>query len=164
MARGFNVARRTGTTVPRTQSVAVTAAQTFKAGALVLTTAAGTISECGADPTAVRGIALQDAFTGPGYDVSDASKTVVFTGRPGECVVAIADDEQEFSARGVNGGTDPVIPLQTHIDEQYGVVKVGNDWCIDFTETTTKVVQITDIATEDNSFLCKFIDTVRQVP
>lgn len=164
MARGFNVARRTGTTIPRVQRLAYETGQVFKTGALVVLNANGNVIECAADPTSVTGVALQAAGTGPGFDVSDASQTVVTTGRTAEVSVAIADDEQEFSARGINGGTDPVLPLQTHIGEQYGVAKVGNDWVIDLAEVTVKVVQITDINADNNMFLCKILDSVRTIP
>lgn len=144
MGRRFVPARRTGTTVPRVQACVVTAAQTFKWGALVATAAAGTISECGADPTIVLGVALQDAFSGPGNEVANSSQVVATTGTINLCSVAIADREQEFSGRMTNAGAT-VAPLQTHIDQQYGVVKVGNDWTIDETDTTNVVVEITDI-------------------
>lgn len=162
MGRSFNVARRTGTTAPRVQSIAYATGQTFKAYALVVLNTSGEVVECGADPTAVLGVALQAAGSGPGYGLPNTAETTVVTGRLQEVVVALADREQEFSARGVNGGTDPVVPLQTHIGEQYGVAKVGNDWVIDFAETTTKVVEITDIVPGEGGsagfFLCKFLE------
>lgn len=164
MARGFNTARRTGTTVPRVQSMAYATGQTFKAGALVVKNSAGEVVECGADPASVEGVALQGAGTGLGYDLPNSSQTVVVTGRSQEVSVAIADDEQEFSGRAVNGGTDPVLPLLTHIGEQYGVAKVGNDWVIDMAEVTAKVVEITDIDAGTNMFLFKIIDSVRNRP
>lgn len=164
MARGFNTLRRTGTTVPRVQAMAYATGQTFKRGALVVKNSAGEVVECGADPAAVEGVALQGAGTGIGFDLPNSSTTNVVTGRNQEVSVAIADDEQEFSARGVNGGTDPVLPLLTHIGEQYGVAKVGNDWVIDFAETTAKVVEITDIFPDGNFFACKVIDSVRGRP
>jgi hypothetical protein len=164
MPRGFNYARGYNNAAPRVQSIAYTTGQTFKAGALVLLTAAGEVSECAADPAAVLGVALQGAGTGPGFDLPNSSVTTVVTGRAQEVSVLIADDETQFYARGVNGGTDPVLPLQTHIGEQYGVAKVGNDWVIDFAETTAKVVEIVDIvpSPDGSFFLCKILRTVRQ--
>jgi hypothetical protein len=164
MPQGIVTARRTGTTVPRVQSMAYETGQVFKAGALVVKNANGNIVECGADPASVEGVALAGAGTGPGYDLPNSTQTVVVTGRSQEVPVAIADDEQEFMIRGVNGGTDPVLPLQTHIGEQYGTAKVGNDWVIDFAETTAKVWEITDTVPEKNAFLAKVIDTVRNRP
>lgn len=165
MARGFNTARRTGTTVPRIQRINYTAGQAFKFGALVVIDANGSVVECGANPPQITGVALQPAATGPGFDVSDSSKTNVYTGRAAAVSVAIADDEQEFSARGVNGATDPVTPLQTHIGQQYGVIKDANGiWAIDISNQLSPVVQITDIQVDSKYFLCKFVDGVRFIP
>lgn len=164
--RGFNYARGANNAAPRVQVLAYTTGQTFKAGALVVITAAGEVSECGADPAAVYGVALQGAGTGPGYDLPNSSVTTVVTGRAQEVSVLVANRSTEFYARGVNGGTDPVLPLQTHIDEQYGVAKVGNDWVIDFAETVAKVVEIVDIvpAPHGNFFICKFLESVLVAP
>lgn len=161
MARGFNYARGRNNAAPRVQSIAYTTGQVFKAGALLVLTTAGTVSEAAADPAAVYGIALQGAGTGAGYDLPNSSVTTVVTGRAQEVSALIVNSTDEYYARGVNGGTDPVLPLQTHIGEQYGVAKVGDDWVIDFAETTTKVVEITDIAPEGNFFICKIIKTVQ---
>ena len=149
---------------PRIQRMAVTAAQTFKAGALVLTSAAGTISECGADPATITGVALQDAFSGPGYNAAD-TPTVV-TGRDSDISVAIATRDTIFSGRGINGGTDPVIPLQTHIGETYGVAKTGDDWVIDFAEVTTMSVEVVDIdlTMGTNMFFFKFRESFLDQP
>lgn len=161
MPRGFNYARGRNNAAPRVQSMAYTTGQTFKEGALVVLTSAGEVSECGADPASVYGIALQGAGTGYGYDLPNSSRTTVVTGRVQEVSTLIVNSTDEYYARGVNGGTDPVVPLQTHIGEQYGVAKVGNDWVIDFAETTAKVVEITDIMPEGNFFICKFLKTVQ---
>lgn len=161
MARGFNLGR-TPSGTPNTQSIAVTAAQTFKKGALVIDTAAGTISECGADPAAVLGVAQQDAFSGLGYDMAN-SPTVV-TGRSNEIVVAIADRSQIFTCRGKNGGTDPVTPLQTNIGEQYGVVKVSDDWVLDISETVAVVCEVVDIDVDQKIFFVKFLESVLALP
>jgi hypothetical protein len=163
MARGFNYARGRNNAAPRVQAIAYATGQTCKAQALVVLNTSGEVVECGADPAAVLGVALQGAGTGMGFDLPNSSVTTVVTGRAQEVSVLIADDSTEFYARGVNGGTDPVLPLQTHIGEQYGVAKVGNEWVIDFAETTAKVVEITDIvpASDGTFFICKILRTVR---
>lgn len=167
MGRRFVPARRTGTTIPRVQACVTTAAQTFKWGAPVATVAAGTISEVGADPTIILGVALQDAFSGPGNNEANANKTVFTTGQKDLCSVALADREQEFSGRMVNAGAT-VAPLQTHIDQQYGIVKIGDDWCIDETEVASPVLEITDIVEAqggDPGFhIFKFLETDLERP
>lgn len=159
--RGFNYARGRNNAAPRVQSVAYQTGQTFKAQALLALTANGEVIECGADPASVFGIALQGAGTGYGYDLPNSSITTVVTGRVQEVSVLVVNSTDEYYARAVNGGVDPVIPLQTHIGEQYGVAKVGNDWVIDMAETVAKVVEITDIATPENFFICKILKTVQ---
>lgn len=167
MARGFQYARG-AKTVPQAQSCAYATGQTFLKGALLVKNSAGEVVECGADPAAVYGVACQDAGSGLGYGAANSAQTTVVTGRSQEVTVVVADRTNQFSARAVNGGTDPVIPLQTHIDEQYGVAKVGNDWVIDMAETTTKVVEIVDIVEPQGGqagmFICKFLESVLGSP
>ncbi len=148
---------------PEVQYVLVDSAQTFKAGALVLTAADGETDECAADPTAILGVALSAAKTALGYNMANDADIVAFTGRENKVAVAIANNKNTFSGRGVNGGTDPVVPLQTHIGEQYGVVKDSDGiWAIDFAETTTKSVQIVGFDSTTKSFTFKFIPAAQQ--
>jgi hypothetical protein len=116
MGRVFQPARVPGAGVaaPDIVSVAYTTGQTFLKGALLVFTAAGEVSECGADPALIAGVALEKAGSKPGYDAAN-SPTVV-TGRVQEVSMARANRNTVFSCRGVNGGTDPVTPLQTHIN------------------------------------------------
>lgn len=161
MPRGFNIARLPSGT-PNIISYAYTAGQVFKIGALVVDVAAGTVSECGADPVSVLGVALQGAGTGPGFD--NAGTPSVVTGQRTEVSVAVADRSQVFSCRGVNGGTDPVTPAQTNIGEEYGVAKVGNDWVLDLAEVTVKVCEIVDIDIDNKIFLVKFREATLATP
>lgn len=162
MGRGIQHGRIPAGGVPSVRAMAYTTGQTFKKGALLTIVAAGTVSECAADPTAVCGVSLQGAGTGPGYNMADNPSNV--TGRTQEVSVCIADRMSEFTIRGVNGGTDPVTPLQTHIGESYGVAKVGDDWVLDLAETSAKVFEIVDIIPEKNLFVVKFLEAVIQTP
>jgi hypothetical protein len=162
MGRTFNVATRFKT-APNIQSMAYAAGQVFLKGALLTVNAAGELIECGADPASVYAVAAEGAGTKPGYDLANSSVTTVVTGRVQEASVYVIDRDMVFSCRAVNGGTDPVLPLQTHVDEQYGVAKVGNDWVVDMAETTAKVVEIVDYdvsTTGLNLFLVKFLESV----
>lgn len=163
MGRTIGLARLPGAT-PNIQSIRITAAQTFKKGALVIDTAAGTISECGADPATVLGVALEDAFSKPGNTGMVNAPTIITGGQSNECSVAIADRRQIFSMRAVNGGTDPVTPLQTHIGESYGVLKVGNDWCLDIAETVATIFKVVDIDVDQKIFFGKFIEARLSLP
>ncbi len=162
MARGINIARIPGQS-PNIQSMVVTAAQTFKKGALVIDVSAGTISECGADPSAVLGVAMEAAFTKPGNSMN-FSPSYITGGAPTECSIAIADRRTVFSMRGVNGGTDPVTPTQTMVGESYGVAKSGDDWYLDIAETSAKVFKIVDIDIDNKIFFCKFLEAVLSLP
>lgn len=166
MGRSFNYAR-SAKTVPTIQSIEYKSGATFKKLALVIDDTNGQVDECGADPASVLGVALEGVATKLGFGEPYASQTVFATGREAEVSVCIADRLTEFSARGVNGGTDPVAPLQTNIGEQYGVAKVNDDWVIDLAEITAKVVEITDIVLEADGtgfFICKFLESVLSRP
>jgi|SRR3989304_2774387 len=142
---------------PRTVNYISTAA--FKKGALVVTGSTGEIDECGADPATVLGVAAQGVSTTPGF-LSGNSPTVI-TGRTYNIPVHLAKDNI-FMCRGVNGGTDPVTPTQTHVGEEYGVSKVGDHWVMDIAEVTTLVVHVVGIDLDMNAFLVKFISTVAE--
>lgn len=161
MGRKIIPARMIGTGVPSVLSGAYTTGQTFKKGALLLYVAAGTLSECGADPAAVAGVALEAAGSKPGFDAAN-SPTVV-TGRLQEVSYAVADRHTVFSMRGENAGVIQT-PLQTNIDELYGVVKVGDDWVLDLSETVATVFEVVDIDIDNKIFFCKFREAVLQTP
>jgi len=167
MARSFNTWRRTGTTVPRVQGMVVKTGETFHKGAPVVTDTNGLLVECAAGATAVSGIAMQGAFTGPGYDLSDSSRTnALVQGASAKVSVALADREQEFSGAGFNtAGTVVQIPAQTNIGEQYGIAKDANgNWYIDFDNVTDLCVQITDVFIDSKIFAFKFLESVLVSP
>lgn len=166
MARCFQPARVPGggAAAPDTRSVAYTTGQTFKKGALLVYAAAGTVSECGADPAAVMGVALDPAGSRPGYDAAN-SPTVV-TGRNQEVSVAIANRQTVFSGRAVSvAGGDPTTPTQTLVDEDYGVAKDSNGiWYVDLDETSTKSVHIVDIDIDQKIVFFKFKEAALDTP
>lgn len=158
MARTFLPARFPSGEAPSVLSVAYTTGQTFKKGALLTYTGAGTVSECGADPTKVAGVAGSDAGAGYGYQA--ANNPTVITGQNQEVSMLVADRVTVFSCRGINGGTDPVTPTQANVHVSYGVAKVGNDWVLDLAETTALVCKVVDIDIPNNVFFVKFLDAV----
>lgn len=162
MGRSFNTGRFPIGEAPDVLSVGYTTGQTFKRLALVKLDAAGTVSECGADPAKVYGVALQGAGTGYGYDMGNNITQI--QGAQQEVSVAVANRATVFSCRGVNGGTDPVTPLQTHIGESYGVAKVGDDWVMDLAETVALVVVVVDIDVDNKVFFVKFLEAVLDLP
>lgn len=154
MGRTFNTARFPSGEAPSILAIVATAAQTFKRGALVKQTGAGTISERTGVADLVTGVALQDAFSGYGYSAANAP--TIITGQTAEVSVAIADAVTVFSTRGVSGGTDPVTPTQAHIGNSYGVAKVGNDWVLDIANVTNLVCEVVDIDVDLKMFFVKF--------
>lgn len=158
MGRRFQPARNQKT-VPQVQSMQYATGQVFLKGALVVDNVNGEIVECGADPASILGVSLEACDSKPGYGLPNQAQVTVVTGRSQEVSVAIADRDTQFSGRGVNGGTDPVVPLLTHIGEKYGVAKVGNDWVIDFADAVNTRLQITDVDLNGgNVFLFKFLE------
>ncbi len=162
MGRTFNVGRMPNGDAPNVIALPYTTGQTFKKGALLVTVAAGTVSECGADPTKVVGVSGIDAGTGPGFGMSDNITQV--TGREQVVSVQIADRSTVFTCRGINGATDPVTPAITNIQEKYGVAKVGVDWVMDMAETTALVVHIVDVDVDAKIFFVKFLEAVLDMP
>jgi hypothetical protein len=164
MGRVFQPARNPGAGVaaPSIISGAYTTGQTFKKGAVLVQTAAGTLSEAGADPSAdIAGVALEGAGTKPGYDMANSDQILQVTGRVQEVSYAKAKSGTVFSGRGINGGTDPVTPAQTNIHEQYGIAKTAaGEWVIDLAEVTTKSIEIVDIDIEQKIFFFVFIESV----
>lgn len=162
--RGFETARRTGSTVPRVIGYHYKDGQTFTDRALVFVDDAdgSELKECSANPAIVMGVALNGVASTPGWDLPNSTRTNVVTGRVQVVSVALADAEQEFSCRGVNGGTDPVTPTQANIGLQYGVLKVGTEWVLNLADTINVVCEVTGIRLDDNVFLVKFLKAVRQ--
>lgn len=154
MGRSFNTGRMPAGEAPSIIGIIPTAAQTFKKGALVKQTAAGTVSERVAATDKVTGVALQDAFSG--YGRQAANSPTLVTGQTDDCSIAIADGDTIFSCRGVNGGTDPVTPVQANIGVSYGVLKTGGgDWVLDLANVTNLVAQVVDIDADQKIFFVK---------
>jgi hypothetical protein len=164
-AFGFRPARTAGLgdSSVAIQSMRYDSAQTFKLGAVLTLASDGEVVEASADPTAIYGVALQDAGSAPGYGMSHDAKVTVRTGVNQEVSVALARGNI-FKGRAVNGGTDPVVPLQTHIGESYGIAKVSDEWVIDIAETSALVVEIIDFVPAEGAgigfFIFRFLDDV----
>lgn len=158
MARTFLPARFPSGEAPSVLDVPYTAGQTFTKGALLVYTGAGTVSECGANPAKVAGVA--GAAAGTEYGASAANNPTIITGQNKEVPMLVADRVTVFSARGVNGATDPVVPTDANRHVSYGVSKVGSDWVVNIADTTNLVVKVVDIDIPNNVFFVKFLDAV----
>lgn len=167
MGRIFQPARRTGTTVPRVQSMKYKTGEAIVKGSLVVDDANGELVLCGADPASIRGVALEPTESKLGWGEPNVAETVFATGRAQEVSIAVADREQEFSGRMENAAVI-VAPLQTHIGTKYGVANVAGEWVIDETETVNTRVIITDIVERlgphDGYHLFKFLESTLVTP
>jgi hypothetical protein len=162
MARGFNIARLPSGT-PNIISYKYDSAQTFIAGALVVDAADGEIEECGADPVAVLGVALEAANSRPGGSGIPFAPSYTTGGQKTEVSVAVADRSTVFSCRGKNGATDPTTPAVTDIGEQFGVVK-STEWCLDLSDTVNVVCEVVDIDIDNKIYFVKFLEARLALP
>lgn len=160
--RNFAAAQIGGTGIPLIADMLNAASQTYKTGALVLIDGSGLIAECGANPASVFGVAASPPASYPGYQA--ANSPAVVTGRSDHTPIFVANSQTVYSGRGINGATDPAIPVQANIGVQYGVTTVGGIWVINIADTMNKVVQITGIDADPNMniFFFKIIPSVRQ--
>lgn len=160
MGRSFNTGRFPSGEAPNILSIPYTAGQVFKKGALLKQTAAGTVSERTGVADKVSGVALQDA--GSGYGAAAANNPTIITGQNLEVSVAIADGVTVFSCRGVNGGTDPLTPVQADVGVVYGVLKTGGgDWVLDKANVTNLVAEVVDIDVDQKIFFVRITAAFR---
>lgn len=128
MASNFPCAPATNYASDRVRYFPVTAAQTFISGALVFLTS-GAVSECGADPSAILGIALAPASVGlaTAGSIFGGTNIPVFVLTPNDTIW-------------MGSATTPV--FATHVTTAYGIVKSTN-WLVDTSDTSnTRVVPI----------------------
>lgn len=120
----------------------VQAAETFIAGALVVydITTNKTISECGADPATILGIALAPASVGlaTGGSIYGSTNIPVFVITP-DCDIKI--------------GSSTTYVQATHLGNVYGVVKSTN-WLLDISDTSnTRAIVVDGSATPYPDFM-----------
>lgn len=164
--RIFRPARREGTTVPVVRWMKYKTGEVIIEGSLTVTDANGEQTLCGADPATVRGVALQAAGREVGKQFDFDSQVVARTGYSQNISIAIAEPGIEFSGAMYDGVTYQT-PVQTHIGEQYGVVKLASGvWVIDHADVVNVVVEITDIVEAQGGdpgfWLFKFLPSVQE--
>jgi hypothetical protein len=163
MGRIFQPARMpVGVGAPDVVSGFYTTGQTFLKGAVLVPDAAtGRVIEGAADPASILGVALENAGSKPGLSLNFDSLVVARTGQVQEVSYARANRITQFSGRMVNGGTDPVTPVQSDINKKYGLLKTGaGEWVVDQTETTNLSVIIVDADFDNKIVYFKFLEAV----
>lgn len=129
---------------PNVARYPLAASQTFNAGALVVLDASEDVTECGADPASILGVA-----TVPAEHVIESGYIEVY----------VADNVTVFAMKGTSN------PAKANINQSYGVVKDGtsNRWEVDLTDTTNTRVKVVDIDTTRNLFFVTFLVANRQL-
>ena len=132
---------------PQIRSYPVTAGQTFIAGALVYLTS-GAVSECGADPAAILGIALCSA----------ANKTLYANS---EIPVACLTPEVLCVM------SSSTTPTASHPGVVYGIVK-STYWKVDTSDTTNERIAVVDFSPHTGNagqewFIVKFLGDYLQL-
>lgn len=126
MASSFPLTIYGGSVVqPIIRSYPVTAGQTFIAGALVFITS-GAVSECGADPAAILGIALSSAANKTLFPNSEINVACLTP----ECMCVMSSS---------------TTPTASHPTVQYGIVK-STYWKVDTSDTTNDRVVVVDFS------------------
>lgn len=163
-ARGFSwSSARDG--IPNVRHYPVKAGETFKEGEWVTLDSAGLLvaATAGAGALTLVGLSGAAAFQGRGYELANSSLIQQVTGRDSFLPVYLSVGNI-FVCRGVNGGTDPVTPADTNVDEQYGLALSSNVWYLDISNTTDKAVEIVKVDIDNKLFFVSVIGTVAQIP
>jgi hypothetical protein len=158
-------------TVPVVRSGIYDAAETFIKGAVLGLNGDGEFEELtsGAGVTGVTAVALEGVGTKPGHNVANDNLVVWRTGV--EDKVSVVDlqknPDQIFSGRLTDGAGVDVLPTQTLIGEDRGLIRLGDGtWTVNNADVTNDAVRIVDIVIADgaaahgNYVLFRFLDAV----
>lgn len=147
---------------PELMEYTVTPAQTFVQGA-VLVFASGLVSEAGANPALIVGVACANAFSNPGYDAANSPS--VFTWREGLISVYRAVNKNIFVSPVCNNTLTSAkyTPVAADVGAQYGIVKQTSGassgcWWPDVNLTTTDArIEVVKIDIAAKLFHWKFL-------
>lgn len=108
------------------------ASQSFKAGELVYL-ASGKVTICGADPSLILGMAMEDATGTTNTDLA----------------VAIANKDTVFEGNVYHGTPASAITAITDVGTDYGVVNADNKWYVDVSDTSNVRILVRDLSKKD---------------
>lgn len=147
---------------PDVQGMFYTTGQTFIKGAVLIPDAAtGRVIEGASAAVTILGVALEGAGSKPGRELNFDSQVAVRTGVAQEVSVAKANRLTVFSSRMINGGTDPVTPVQADINKKYGLIRTGaGEWAVNQADVTTVAVVIVDADFVNAIVFWKFLEAV----
>lgn len=151
-----------GSGVPDVISGFYTTGQTFKNGAVLIPDAAtGRVIEGASAAVTVLGVALEDAGSKPGFSLNFDSLVTQRTGTVQEVSYAKANRTTVFSSRMINGGTDPVTPVQADDNKKYGLIRTAaGEWAVNQADVATPAVIIVDFDADNKIVYWKFIEAV----
>lgn len=151
-----------GAASPEVTSGFYTTGQTFLKGAVLIPDAAtGRVIEGATAAVTLLGVALEDAGSKPGLNLNFDSKVVARTGNVQEVSYAKADRLTVFSSRMINGGTDPVTPVQADINKKYGLIRTAaGEWAVNQADVATPAVIIVDADFDNKIVFFKFLEAV----
>lgn len=132
-------------------------AATFVKGDLLIYSS-GELTEAGADPTGIVGVALQDVATNPGFQA--ANNPTVSTGRQQTVSYAVANTVTTFAAKLTNNSATYIAPAVADIGVSYGVTVQNGIWTVDKSKTggdARVVVRSIDIT--NKLVFVQFLDT-----
>lgn len=120
------------------------AAQTFLRGALVVLDGSKNVTECGADPASIYGVALEPAGKDPEGNF---------------CIVQKASEDNKFWGSCTSAPTKA-----SNENHTYGVVKQSDGtWVVDLTETVNTRVYIHQVDEDTDRVLFSVIEANRQI-
>src|SRR6267378_1775242 len=151
-----------GNGVPVVGSKFFTTGQTFKNGAVLIPDAAtGRVIEGASAAVTIIGVALEDAGSKPGFSLNFDSLVTTRTGTVQAVSVAKGNRTTVFSSRMINGGTDPVTPVQADQNKKYGLIRTAaGEWAVNQADVTTVAVLITDFDDVNKVVFWKFLEAV----
>ena len=151
MATSFPATLAGGQPDVKVEEMALVAGATFTVGALLVYTpgATATWAECTGSPVSIGGLALSPA---PGA----ASVTRGLPYQANQIPIALLDESTQVEM------ASATTPAATHIGNEYGVVKSGNNWLVNISDTTNKAVLVIKIDITNGVFWVRFLASVLQ--
>lgn len=158
----FFVAKVFGGPIEHIKHFKPDAAATIVMGSAVVLAADGELEVCGADPTAILGVALGDKQQKAGWGMANAPTQVQH--RDDTVGVAICGDDVTFGGPLKDGGGEYATPAASDIGLAYGIViGTGGAWFVDKTDVVNTRVRVVDIDIPNKLVLFTVLPANRQL-
>ena len=139
-----------GQGIPYVVGYPVASGETFYNGAPV-TIASGELEEVDTDDViGIAGVALMGAKVAATPDWGD------------EVLIAISDDATIFNgAVSITGSAVATDISDVEVGAQYGIVKISNTWYVDYSDTSTVVLEVLKVDLDNAIVFFKFLASTR---